>query len=212
MSVLKNKSCDSALIIQIKSGDKNAFAELYQMHYAGLCDFVFHYVEKEAICEELVQDLFLKIWSHRNKFNPEFGIKTYLYKAARNIALDHLRRLKAEKKYLKIHKIEREYEWKSQIVKQTEVVVQNASSSVNKGQNFSEIVKVAVDQLPERRRNIFLMSREDGLTYCEIASVLGISVKTVENQMGRSLKTLRNLLSEYITSFTFVSCLLKELL
>jgi len=212
MSLRKNKSYESALIKQIKSGDKDAFAELYQRHYSELCDFVFHYVEAEAICEELVQDLFLKVWNGRNRFNPEFGIKPYLYKAAKNIALDHLRRVKAENKYLKIHKIEREYEWKSQKIKQTEAILQKASSTVLKDQDLSEIVEVAVEQLPERRRIIFLLSREDGLTYSEIASVLDISVKTVETQMGRSLKTLRNVLSEHITSFAFATFILKQIL
>lgn len=198
MSVLRNNSYENWLIKRIKSGDKDAFAELYQKHYSELCNFIFNYVEAEAICEELVQDLFLKVWNSRNRFNPEFGLKSYLYKAARNIALDYLRHRKTEKKYLNIHKIERENEWRSQKLKQTEVILQNASSSVLKGQELSEIVEVAIEQLPESRRIIFLLSREDGLTYSEIASVLDISVKTVETQMGRSLKTLRSVLSEHI--------------
>lgn len=191
---------DLNLISRIQAGDKEAFAKLYRAYFISLCEFVHKYVDMPAVCEELVQDLFLNIWRKRDKWDPKGTPRSYLYKGARNRALDYLKHLEVERDYLEYHKIEREEEWES-LREESHQMMQPETLTPVSDQLLIEAVDHAIGQLPVRRKLIFLMSREDGLTYREIADVLGISVKTVETQMGRSLKTLRSLLSEHIQDF-----------
>ncbi|MEX2573627.1 MAG: RNA polymerase sigma-70 factor [Balneolaceae bacterium] len=192
MNTYQHNSSDSELIRRIQSGDKKAFSDLYGDSFSNLCDFVHRYIDTPAICEELVQELFLNIWRRREEWYPKGSVRAYLYKSARNRALDFLKHLEVERRYIEHQKFERE--------------TNRTAGSVDKPlrdemsymQELSAAVSEAIDQLPDRRKMIFLMSRDDGLTYREIAEILDISVKTVETQMGRSLETLRQLLSNYM--------------
>lgn len=204
---MDNSRCkifDSAFISRIQSGDKEAFSELYHTYFPRLCDFVYRYVKTKAVCEGLVQDLFLNIWGRHDKWDPKGTPKSYLYKAARNRALDYLKHLQVEREYLQVQKIE--------IARERESLISTQFHSLSQQENPSacdpdiiEAVNQAINQLPGQRRVIFLMSREDGLTYREIAEVLDISIKTVETQMGRSLKFLRCQLSGYLSDENKVS-------
>lgn len=198
-------TADSEFINRIKAGDKKAFGELYRLYFPRLCDFVYQYVELSAVSEELVQDVFLNVWRQRHTLEPKGTLRSYLFKAVRNNALDYLKHLNVEKKYLRKYKNERELEWESQKEKHARLIIQEISSSLSNRQELSDVIEEAIHQLPDRQKIIFLLSREDGLTYLEIADVLDISVKTVETQMGRSLKTLRNLLSDYLPGMILLS-------
>lgn len=181
---------DSEWIRRIQSGDKEAFAELYRAYFFNLCDFAYRYIKMPSVCEELVQDLFLNIWMKREQWQPGGTIRSYLYKSIKNRALDYLKHRKVEREYLAWREMEQEWE--------TQNSKQHSLSLHHEERELAEAIENAINQLPDRRREIFTLSREDGLTYREIADVLDISVKTVETQMGRSLKTLRKLLSEYL--------------
>lgn len=184
---------DSELIQRIQFGDKEAFSQLYQTYFFNLCEFAYRYVKMPSVCEELVQDLFLNIWMMREQWEPEGSIRPYLYKSIKNRAFDYLKHQKVERKYLDWRKMEQELDSR-----------QRTLSLHQEEQELAEAIEDAIAQLPDRRQEIFLLSREDGLTYREIAEVLDISVKTVETQMGRSLKTLRKLLSEYLPGLVFL--------
>lgn len=186
---------EKQLIQRIQSGDKQAFEDLYRTYFPVLCDFVYRYVRSSSVSEELVQDLFLNIWIRRTEWEPEGTIRSYLYKSARNRAFDYLKHQKVERNYLEERKIERKWEQESNRadVKQLRFYKEQ---SVN--EELVQAVENALNQLPERRKVIFTLSREEGLTYKEIADVLNISVKTVETQMGRALKILREQLCDYL--------------
>lgn len=184
---------DAELIQRIQSGDKEAFSQLYQTYFFNLCEFAYRYVKMPSVCEELVQDLFLNIWMMREQWKPGGSIRPYLYKSIKNGALDYLKHRKVERKYLNWRKMEQELDSK-----------QRTLCLHQEEHELAEAIEDAIAQLPGRRQEIFLLSREDGLTYQEIADVLDISIKTVETQMGRSLKTLRKLLSDYLPGFVFL--------
>jgi len=162
--------------------DRAAFEAVFREHYDGLVRFVNRMVGSRAVAEELVHDVLLKVWIQRDRLVPGAELKGYLFRAARNHALNHLRRGKIERL------------WQSQQPPEEPSAPAETSESLD----ATEVaVRAAIAALPERCREIFLLSREQGLSYSSIATALEISVKTVETQMGRALKALRIALAPY---------------
>jgi RNA polymerase sigma-70 factor (ECF subfamily) len=169
----------------MRLGDERALEQIFRAYYEGLVGFVRRYVKTTEIAEELVQDLFLKMWSRRGSLGEIDSVKTYLFRAARNTALNHLRRRKLEHEWLE-----------KEGTTITEEQTQEGDETVAESE-LASAVRAAVDRLPPRCREVFMLSRDGGLTYGEIAKSLGISIKTVETQMGRALKALRESLKAY---------------
>ena len=169
---------------KIRTGDGRAFEQLFRMYCQPLIHFARRYVGDLAIAENVVQDIFLTIWSNRSQLDPSLSIKTYLYTAVKNQALKHLRHSDVERKgaeYLKLADTSSqtpEDEWQKK--------------------EIAASIQQAIEGLPERCRLIFSMNRFDHLTYAEIAQVQDISIKTVETQMGRALKSLRTHLAHLL--------------
>jgi RNA polymerase sigma-70 factor (family 1) len=188
MGIKGKKICEEELISRVQSGDKSALAEIYDLYFIDLCNFSYRFVKRRSVCQELVQDLFLSIWKNRKDWCPEGNIRSYLFKAIKNQSLDYLKHLSVEHKFADYYRKEemREFEYPEPLV------------LIKRTNELECAIHQAIESLPEKRKVIFKMSREDGLTYYEIAQVMDISVKTVETQMGRSLKTLRKLLSGYL--------------
>lgn len=178
---------DAELARRMRLGDERALEVIFRTYYPGLVGFVRRYVKTTEIAEELVQDLFLKIWSRRGSLGAIDSVKTYLFRAARNTALNHLRR----------RKLEHEWVEKEQGEVSEEQGMEGSGDETVEESELAAAVRAAVDRLPPRCREVFMLSRDGGLTYAEIAKSLGISIKTVETQMGRALKALRENLKAY---------------
>ncbi len=176
---------DADLMRRLRAGDERALEEVFRANYQGMCAFVRRFVFAPDIAEELVQDVFFKLWSKREALSEIDALRTYLYRAARNTALNHLRRKKLESA------------WEEQEAARGEPITSGATDDEASTSEVAVAVNAAIGRLPTRCREIFLMSREGGMTYGEIAHALGISIKTVETQMGRALKSLRLSLARY---------------
>ena len=176
---------DAELVRRIRAGDERALEVVFRSHYAGMASFVQRFVRSPDLAEELVQDVFLKLWTKREQLAEIETLRTYLFRAARNTALNYLRRMKLERR------------WAEEQGTDTEPLTTFAADDDTVEQEVATAVKQAIDRLPPRCREIFLMSRDGGLTYAEIARSLDISVKTVETQMGRALKSLRSSLHHF---------------
>ena len=163
---------------RIRHGDYAGFEALYRAHYKGLFAFVLHYVRVPETAEELVQDLFLKLWQQRKDWDSGGNVKAYLYAAARNNALKHLRHRKVERW------------WQREAKREGEAVAESPEATL-RCKEVAEAVQRAIEEMPERRRLVFTLSRYHHLSYAEIATALDLSVNTVENQMVRALKHLR---------------------
>ncbi|MTI89621.1 MAG: RNA polymerase sigma-70 factor [Balneolaceae bacterium] len=160
-------------------GDHTAFKKLFKHFHAPLCEFVFKYVKNKQSAEDIVQRLFLDIYEKGNNWNPRNNVKTYIYTSARNQALNYLR---DNKKHISA----------SAIDKTMHSILQHSHIEEEQhARDLRQAIQKAYGEMPEQRRLIFLLSRESDLTYKEISSVLDISIKTVETQMGRALKALR---------------------
>lgn len=167
---------------RIASGDRNAFEELFRAHYRPLCSFAMPYLKDRDRAEDLVQDLFVRLWNDRERLNVSSSLKSYLFTSVRNRCLNE------------VQKVVR--------LKPLNETLHDASTDDGPSEEDhtwrSARVLAAIEALPEERRKIFKLSRNEHLKYHEIAERLGLSVKTVENQMGRALKTLREELADLV--------------
>ncbi len=175
----------------LKSGDSLVFEELFKAYYAPMCDYCMRYVSDEDMAQEIVQDLFFKMWVRRDELVINTSIKSYLYMALRNHALNHINHLKIHDRYHQFIEIRA----KTDIDYPTDVLEE---------QDMERIIKQAVGMLPEKRRKIFELSRFDNMKYSEIADKLNISVKTVESQMTKALDQLRKVLDKFLFWVLFI--------
>lgn len=159
----------------IAAGDRAAFEALFRLHYRPLCAFAMGYIKDPDKSEDLVQDLFFRLWLDREKVSITTSVKAYLYASVRNRCLNTV------KAGAKVRVLNEEVD---------DRLEEDERSEDEHAERIAR-VQAAIEALPEERRKVFKLSRYEGLKYQEIAARLGISVKTVENQMGSALKTLR---------------------
>ncbi len=164
---------------------KEGYEALFREHYEGLCSYVHFFLKDYAAAEEVVQDLFFNLWKKRHELEINTSIKSYLYKSARNLSLNVIKHIEVRENYKKLNEEQRT---DGQMQQSVEVETME----------LEERIKTAIDQLPPERKRIFLMSRYEDLKYREIADKLNLSIKTVEAQMGKALRFLKEQLSEYL--------------
>ena len=186
--VYQEKNIEHEWIKGIKNGNEFSFESLFNAYCQRLINFSRRYVQEKEIAENIVQDLFVNLWINRKKLDHTKSIKSYLFTAVKNNSYKYLRHLNVERSY--------------SLLKSEEGVEHNPQSSIEVFEKNEE-VKQVIEKLPDKCREIFVMSKFDNLKYSEIANILGISIKTVETQMGRALKKLRENLKHLILIFLF---------
>jgi RNA polymerase sigma-70 factor (ECF subfamily) len=179
-----SQSQDQALLQRLRQGDRSAFDAIFRQTYAGLVRSVESMLRDGAVAEEIVQDVMLELWRRRESLDPSGSPQAYLYQATRNRALNHLRHLRVQRRSAELMDLEESRE-------------ATAPSRVA-AKEMESALRVALDSLPPRCREVFELSRVRGLKYSEIAETLEISVKTVEAQMGKALRVLREHLAPWL--------------
>lgn len=172
----------------IQSGNESAFEMIFKAYYQPLCRYAYSFLEDREEAEEVVQSSFITVWEKRKSLDIQTSLKSYLYRMVRNGCLNVIKHEKVKKQHA-AHELavaDVSYESVSQKVYATELETK-----------ISEAMKV----LPEQCRLVFQLSRFEELKYQEIADQLKISVKTVENHMGKALKIMREQLKEYLPLF-----------
>ncbi|WP_430813955.1 RNA polymerase sigma-70 factor [Carboxylicivirga sp. RSCT41] len=175
-------------IKKLKAGDDQAFELLYYKYFRRLCAFVNKYLNDYEETQEVVQEVFYTVWMNRNQLDTKKSFSSFLFKIARNKSLNIIQHQEVEDKYKSFLK---------------EVYTNENSLDTTDSLLVREInikSQEIIDSLPEQCRKIYLMSRQEGKKYREIADELDISIKTVETQMGRALKVFRKELKEYLPS------------
>ena len=166
-------------------GDQGALRFFFDKYYDDLCHFINTYIHNHAISEELVQDIFIQLWDNKRQLDLSYSVKGYLYTLSKNRSLNHLR---DEKRKRRIH----------DTILADSTVVSAEDDSYLDNEQFKLIIITAIKALPAQCREIYTLCKEEQFTYKEVAEKMGISVKTVENQMGIALKKLKaNLLPYY---------------
>lgn len=172
----------------VANGDYYAFRELFTHNYRALCNYAMRVVVTREIAEEVVSDVFVKLWKNREQIEVHTSFQAYIYRAVRNQALDYLK--------LRVH---RQYERESLESVQWNMTHADHHSPAEE-MSFNEFydhIEGCINDLPRQCQIIFRLSREEGLRYRDIAERLAISVKTVETQMSRALKVLRERVPEH---------------
>ncbi len=193
----KKTNIESVWVKKICEGDAQSFESLFKAYCQNLIYFARRYVFDKQTAENIVQDIFVRIWTNRQNLDSTKSIKTYLFTAVKNESLKYLRRADVENRNNQIE-VDR--------IEDTE----NAYDRVEQKEIYEDLNE-AVNSLPEKCAEIFRMSKFDKLKYSEIADVLNISVKTVETQMGRALEKLRKNLKHLIILFLTITFLLSKI-
>ena len=173
----------------IREGDLKAYERFFKGHYADIVRFTNRFVRSQQIAEEIAQEVFMYIWEKRESINIQSSLRSYLYSAARNRSINYLK--------LELPKSQAQMD-----ITEFEIGFEAPASDEGQSEFVARMVKEAIDQLPKKCKEIFVLSRNAGLTYDEIAEELDISKKTVENQMGIALKKLRDSLKPVLKTLT----------
>ncbi|WP_321373084.1 RNA polymerase sigma-70 factor [uncultured Draconibacterium sp.] len=172
---------DREIFEKIKNGDDAAFSQLFDESYSSLCFFVNKYLSDLDKSRSLVQEFFVDLWINHSNLTVPHSPKSYLFNSVKNKTIDFLRKEKRMGK----------------IVEPDENNESTPFRDLVEEAELNDKINQAIQDLPEKCREIFVLCRFDGLKYAEIARKLDISIKTVEMQMGIALKKLRKNLSDY---------------
>lgn len=169
----------------IRAGDQRAYESLFRAHYAALCGFAHKLLGDRDMAEEVVQNIYVQLWEKRDSIGVATSAKSYLYTATRNACLNHLDHLKVRNRF-------------AEAVQAMPVAQADDAAAELELQELQARLHHAIDQLPERCREVFVLSRFESLKYDEIAQRLAISPRTVEVQIGKALKFLRDHLRDLL--------------
>lgn len=176
---------ENKILKQLQQGNLEAFETIFRTYYQELCNYAFQYFHDKGTVEEIVQDLFFKLWSKKETLIIRTSLRSYLYKAVYNNTMLFLR-----------EKNTRDFVYEvSDDIEQTLIDEPDISIQVNE---LDQIIQQTISSMPLKVRQIFELSRHEGLRYKDIAEKLSISVKTVEANMGKALKLFRKNLKKYM--------------
>ncbi len=171
-------SLDDQLYIRFRSDDYASFNQLFHRYYGRLCAYSFQIIQDKQAAEDLIQDLFVKLWADRHKLIIRDKVSSYLFKSAKNACLNYLRSKK----------------------QRTQMPVEYAADKVPEDDNeqldeeFVSQLFECIEKLPERSRQVFMMNRIEEQKLSDISEQLGISVKTIKNQLWKSMIYLKSCL------------------
>ena len=173
--------------VLVNAGNEELFEQVFKSHFKSLHAYAYTILRDASTAEEMVQEVFYNLWEKKDQIGIHTSLKAYLYRAVHNESMNHIRHQKVKAVYQR-YTMQREKEYDEG----TDPLQQMTGTELEK--KFRE----ALNALPEQCRTIFQLSRFESLKYQEIALQLNISVKTVENQMGKALKRLRIKLVDYL--------------
>jgi RNA polymerase sigma-70 factor (ECF subfamily) len=179
-SDLSSSSAD--FVARIRSGDARAFEELFRREYAALCRFADRYVRDVPASEDLVQDLFTTIWANRARLDVRGSLRAYLFTAVRNRALNVRKHTLVEREWAR--------EESAPEVRALHRTPRRPDDILDQSERDAR-VRSAIAHLPERCRLVMQLRWQEQLAHADIASIMGISIKGVEIQLARGLRTLR---------------------
>ena len=181
---------DRQFVKNLKEGDKKSFEKIYEILYYRLINFAKEYVIDMEAAREIVQDSFIRLWESRTRLRYDTNMSSLLFTITRNNSLNYLKHMLAERKY---HEYTRQRQYQLNYI-----ALKDESSEQIIYKELRDRIQFAIEELPPKCRQIFEMSRMKDLKHREIASLLNISIKTVDNQISEALKRIRLQISEYV--------------
>ena len=180
---------DFLFVEKLKKGDYNAYTLLMNNYYKNLCGYANLFTKDPSMSEDIVQNVFVKLWVYRKKIDPNIPIKRYLHKSVYNEFIDQYRKNKSvislEEKHLRT----------------INTIIDDNSFDIEK---LMTRVNNEIEKLPEKCKKVFILNKKEGLTHDEIAEYLQISKKTVEGHITRAFKILNQKLGKKIKSILII--------
>lgn len=187
---------EKELIQGLQNGEEVAFEAIFKSYYTMLCNFAYSFLGDKDESEEVVQSTFLTIWEKHDSIDIQVSLKSYLYRSVNNSCLNKI-------KHNKVKAVHRE-----RALGDEQVFNEDASENLISDE-LQHQIDIAINALPPKCAEVFRLSRFESLSYAEIAEQMGISIKTVENQMIKALKTLRIELKDYLPALIWLLFLKK---
>lgn len=176
---------DRELVIRMKQGDETAFTAIYRQLHPSLYVYMLRFCKMPSLAEDLVHDVFLRIWEIRDRINPDLPFMGYLYRIARNHTFKTLQKLATDRtlrEQLLSHIAKQESEQPEQLVRAKE---------------YDRLFHEALNHMPPQRLNVFRLCRQEGRSYDEAAAILGISRNAVKKHMVLSMRFIQNYVFRY---------------
>jgi RNA polymerase sigma-70 factor, ECF subfamily len=173
---------------KLKNGDLSSFEEVFNIFQPKIFAFVYRYLKSKEDSEEIVQEVFIQIWETRSSLNEKLSFKSYLFTITKNKIIDYFRRKKVES-------ISKNY-----IQHFAEIIQDNIHKDLIY-KDYDSILNEAIDQLPAKRKVIFILSKKFGMSRYEIANFYNISENTVKNQLQEAINFLKSILNKEILIF-----------
>lgn len=178
------------LIESLRNGEDSAYAYLLKQYHKRLFTYLLTLTHNDALAEDIIQNVFLKLWEYRSRLNPDYSIQNFLYKSCYNEFVNHY------KKNQRITYFEKAY------IETIESVMDHTDLNLLEKKN--EIIFQGISSLPDKCAEVFILSKKEGLTNIEIAEYLNLSLKTVEGHLTKAYSILREQLGAKIKSFLFL--------
>ena len=185
-ALMKEAENRKFLLKRISEDNSGAFSKLFDLYFSRVFQFASYFIKSEEICKEVTSDVFISLWNNRKKLMEILNFDAYLYKITKNKALDYIDKVSRQPKFtpdlpVEIHSYQGSPE--------DQLLIKELEEAINQ----------SISYLPERCKIIFLMAREEGLTYHEIADILSISEKTVNAQMVTAIRKMGEALKKYMS-------------
>ncbi len=180
-----NRNDNISLARELSAGSQEAFNEVFRANYGKVVNFIRSLVKSHNVAEDLSQEVFVNLWNSRHALGEVHSLNAYLYTIARNITIDHLRKRRPVYDHID--------DWDfldSEMTDERYFAIEKEL-----------MIRLAVASFPERRRKIFTMSRFGGMSNADIADALGITKKTVENQINLSIRDLKKIIGAFSILF-----------
>lgn len=182
---------DYTLVSRLKAGDPSAFKLLFETHGRKIYHYAFRLLRDDSLCKDIVQDTFLHFWQHRDALEDDRSVVPYLYVSARRTIIDHWRKAATSKAFL------------DQLFHQIQVREEQTEAAVNLAE-LTRIIDTGMAQLSAQQRMIFQLSRDEGLTYQEIADRIDLSRETVKYHLVNALRILRDHFKRHGITYIFL--------
>lgn len=189
---------EQELLAATKRGEQWALNQLFNRHYTLLLSDVYRLIRDEDTCKDIAQEVFVELWNKRESLDIHTSLRAYLRRAAVNRALNHI---KTSRRTV--------LDDDAQNWAETGEYPEETLEIHDQAENREHVLRQAIDALPEKCRLVFSLSRFDNMSHKEIAEKLGISVKTIENQITKAMKSLRETMRRYADLSPVVILLLK---
>src|ERR1035437_395789 len=188
MGIMDNFSIEKILVEKLKGSDKSAFSSLFTAYYSDLVMFAITFLKDLDSSEEIVQDVFLKLWEDREVIIVTTTLKSFLLKLIQNRCLDCLRHAKVINSH------------HDTVINSSPLLECDTENYILRSE-IEKIVQKALDKIPEEIAEPFKLNRYEGLKYREIAEKMHVSNRTIEVRVGKVLQILRNELKDYLITF-----------